>query len=296
MRVVTREILLPTLATPVTITPLGDTHVGAIDCHEKLLKACVERIAESENHYWIGMGDYGEWIMPGDKRFDFRMLKPDEKANMMNDFTGSQLRQTIAPFLPIKEKCLGLISGNHEETISNHYFRDVHQDICTALETQACYDPIAKIRNSNLSYNCVMRLVFRSAGDATNTRELFIWLHHGAGGGRKSGSKVNRIEEQALVCPECDVFLYGHVHSRLFTIGASIIVKPRTNKIEDRPKFFGITGTFKKTYQQDYSGYGERGMFPPTALGVISLRIVPEYGRARIMRFEGHSASDGLPA
>lgn len=296
MRVVTREITIPTITTPVTITPIGDTHVGAIDCHEKLLKACVEKIAEREHHYWIGMGDYGEFILPGDKRFDYRMLKGNERGDKLHDFMGSQLKQTVAPFIPIKEKCLGCLEGNHETTISKQYFHDVQQRICDELESAAAYDPIAKVRNCNLTYSSIMRLVFRVGGDNSTSREVFIWLHHGAGGGRKSGSKVNRIEEQATFYPDCDLFFMGHVHSRIFSIVPAMLVKPRTNNIEERVKFFGITGTFKKTYQQDYSGYGERAQYPPTALGCISVTIVPEYGRSRIMRFEGHSASDGLPA
>jgi hypothetical protein len=295
MRIVTREIIVKTLSEPVIITPLGDTHIGAVDCNEPLLKSCIERIRTGENHYWIGMGDYGEWIMPNDKRFTYEMLNRSERAEKMNDFMGSQLRQTVAPFIPIKDKCLGLLQGNHEETISNRYFKDVYLDICNELETNSCYDPYAKMRNANLSYTCIMRIIFKSKHHGSNTKEVLLWLHHGAGGGRKSGAKVNRIEEQAQFYPDCDIFLMGHVHTRVFSFVPAILVRPRTNKMMDRTKFFGITGTFKKTYQEDYSGYGERAQMPPTALGVISLKIIPEYGRGRITRIEGHSASDGMP-
>lgn len=295
MRIVTREIKVKTLSQPIIITPIGDTHIGAVDCHDKLLRDCIDRIAKSDNHYWIGMGDYGEWIMPSDKRFDFNMLPKDERGNAMSNFMGTQLKRTVAPFLPIKDKCLGLLEGNHEATISKHYFKDVHQDICGELETNTCYDPIAKIRNCNLTYSSIMRIIFKINDGRTDSRELLIWLHHGAGGGRKTGSKVNRIEEQAQFFPDCDMYFMGHVHSRILNFTPAISVKPRTNKLSDRVKCFGITGTFKKTYQSDYSSYGERAQYPPTALGVISVKIIPEYGRANVMRFEGHSASDGLP-
>ena len=52
------------------IVPLGDIHLGNAACDEALLQKTIEYIARTDRMYWIGMGDYSEFINIHDPRWD----------------------------------------------------------------------------------------------------------------------------------------------------------------------------------------------------------------------------------
>jgi hypothetical protein len=137
--------------------------------------------------------------------------------------------------------------------------------------------------------------VKRAVGDKYSSKQMFIYAHHGFGGGRKSGGKVNRLEDAAISFPDCQIYLMGHVHDKAAWIKPALHVAEQTDKVIQKFRAFGITGTFKKTYQQDAMGYGEKMMYPSTALGVISFSIRPfsDSGQIEIGAF---NSTTGLPA
>ncbi len=127
---------------------LGDIHAGTIHCVEDDVKRKVNEIAHSPNTFWIGMGDYCEWITPKDKRFDPNLnsiaewVEPDNVAHCQTEWL-----KTL--FTPIKKKCLGLIYGNHENSIRIYNHDNVIKNLCDNLEVD------------NLGLSCFLRLFFR---------------------------------------------------------------------------------------------------------------------------------------
>ena len=101
-----------------TIHPLGDIHAGSIHCAEDRIKAEVDKIKGKKNTYWIGMGDYADCIIKDDKRFDIEGLAPWVKKDNIITSQRNYLRKL---FWPIRKQCLGLLTGNHEETIHSKY-------------------------------------------------------------------------------------------------------------------------------------------------------------------------------
>ena len=45
---------------------ISDIHAGTIHCVEDRIKAKVAQIEKERNSFWIGLGDYGEFILPSD--------------------------------------------------------------------------------------------------------------------------------------------------------------------------------------------------------------------------------------
>ena len=57
------------------IYPLGDMHLGSVDCAEKDLEDIITQIKTERNSYWVGMGDYADLITKNDKRFSMDCLR-----------------------------------------------------------------------------------------------------------------------------------------------------------------------------------------------------------------------------
>ena len=116
-----KDIVIPyKIANPIRkLYALGDIHCGTIHCVEDKIQAKVAEIDKEKNAYWIGVGDYGEFITPGDKRFD-----PSQKAIAdwvkTDDIAKSQEEWIIKLFDPIRKKCIGLLYGNHEDAIRRY--------------------------------------------------------------------------------------------------------------------------------------------------------------------------------
>lgn len=297
MKVVTRHIHVDSRKDEIKITPIGDVHIGGRDCDKKLLEQCVEKIASEDNHYWLGMGDFGEFINYRDKRFDPSELDDELKIKDLADLAKCQSDMIARRLLPIKDKCLGLLSGNHEETIRLRHDQDIHWNLCNAMYSPENKWGMQSANALDLGYSSIIRVrIFRSSKEAGGNgggNPLFIYAHHGSGGGRKSGSKINRLEDAALTFPYCHIYVMGHVHDRAAWLKPALHIAERSDTIIQKWRAFGITGTFKKTYQQDAMGYGEKLMLPATALGVITFSVTYEGDRLAIA---AHNATSGLPA
>lgn len=293
MEVVTREIDVDSRLDSIKITPIGDVHIGGKDCDKKLLDDCIDKIARDENHYWIGMGDFGEFINFRDKRFDSHELDPEIQAQDLCDLPKIQSDMIARRLLKIKDKCLGLLCGNHEETIRLRHEQDIHSNLCSAMYERDNKWGIQSPLGYDLGYSAIIRLRINRAG---RSRTFPIYVHHGAGGGRKTGGKINRLEDVANTFPFCGMYLMGHVHDRAAWVKPSLDIADRADKIVERFRAFGITGTFKKTYQQNAKGYGEKCMYPATALGVISFIIHPFPSGDGPVQVDAFNSTSGLPA
>lgn len=303
MKVVTRHITLDGRTDTPKITPIGDIHYGGRDCDVKLLKQVVEKIASEKSHYWIGMGDMGEFINMKDKRFDADEIAPEllPKIGKLAQAQGENIVEILAP---IKDRCLGLLCGNHEETVRLRYEHDIHSHTCAGLYHADNTLGIVSPEDMDLGYSAFVRVKFgmgeswdaRAGKNVQRWKQFVIYAHHGAGGGRKTGSKVNRLEDHTVSFPDCDMYVMGHVHDKVAWVKPSLAVAAREDKIIDRHRAFGITGTFKRTYQLGGMGYGEKQMYPATALGVISFTVTPFPSDGGSTQITAHNSTTGLPA
>lgn len=293
MQVVTREITVNSRSDVVKITPIGDVHIGGRDCNKALLDKCIDRIAEDDNHYWIGMGDFGEFINYRDKRFDPAELDPEISCADLANLPRVQSDMIARRLFKIRKKCLGLLHGNHEETIRLRHEQDIHWNLLHSV-----YEPdnafgIQSPNGYDLGYSAIMRVRFKRAD---TSRVLYIYLHHGAGGGRKTGGKINRLEDAAVSFPDCQMYLMGHVHDKAAWVKPALHIADRSDTLVEKFRAFGITGTFKKTYEQGSRGYGEKVMYPATALGVISFVLHPFPSDDGPMQIDAFNSTSGLPA
>ena len=121
-----------------TVIPLGDIHLGNKGCDEERLYEVVNYIKNKERCYCILMGDYVDAINYLDPRFDSRQVNSryilgDDKTLSLENMIQRQVSDFLRIVTPIKDKIIGIISGNHEETVRKYHHWDITQHLAYEL-------------------------------------------------------------------------------------------------------------------------------------------------------------------
>jgi hypothetical protein len=115
-----------------------------------------------------------------------------------------------------------------------------------------------------------------SYGDASRTRNIKIWYHHGWGGGgpvTKGTIQNNRVMTSVQ---GADIIWMGHVHEH-YNLDYQIEYLNRNNESQSKRVEHVRTPTYKEEYFGSGTGFHiERGA-PPKPLGSYALHV--HYGR-----------------
>lgn len=261
----------------VNIYPIGDAHIGKTNCNEKSLKRFVEKIRKDPNGYWFGGGDLIDAIKPQDaKRFDPATLpdwlltgSTDDIRARMSNIINAEVNRLVAILSPIAHKCLGLISGNHEDAVRKHHNHDAHQEIIDALK----YEAPGNKWIEDLTDCAYLRLAMRrfKAG-----RIVSMFISHGYGGGRSAGAEPTRLDRIASD-KDVDILFVGHSHS--FYIAPAKTVVGITSKGELAPevrlKRSANWGCWLLVAKEGAATYDSRALFPYRPECRVSASIVP---------------------
>jgi len=203
MKVITRHIDHESRSDIFRVYAFGDLHLGNVNANEVALRALIKQIAADDNAYWIGMGDYCDFINIHDPRWDPR----DLPGWLMN---GEQLADIaraegdyIAMLLePIKGKCLALCSGNHEEKILAHSENDVYAKLVEKLADGK--------HEHRLDHRGLVSLIFSRQGGGSQT--VTFYCTHGSAGGRTQGGAAASLDKLLAQVDNVDVVITAHVH------------------------------------------------------------------------------------
>jgi len=239
---------------PFCLIPISDVHIGHVDHDKDFAKKTIDWMAK-KGASTILLGDMIDGICPKDRRFENTSIADEFKVHLDN-LHHKQVEAFLKLIDPIKEKVIAVMGGNHEETVKKHYSYDPTQVIADAIKKPVLSDPAYVILRFN--YKSSKRLVS-------------IFCTHGQFlGGRKRGSKVNKMEDLASE-HDADIYLAGHTHdiweTRTCRTGIS-----RNGKYEKQRKRFINTGSFMDTYLEgEYSTWASRKLFKPIDPGVARI-------------------------
>jgi predicted phosphodiesterase len=257
MRCLKRNIQVSSADDFVEIVFLGDMHIGHANVDYKCLRNAIGYIHGSEKCLWVGMGDYCDAIVPDgtDSRFDYgsvdrRFLTPQEQYGYASELLS-----------PIADKCLFLMTGNHDDRLRKFHYYDFVEQLAQRLRAPYTFGPTG-----------FMRLNFCWG---VKRRTFDVFCSHGYFSGRTKPGRLSRLEDLLNIF-DADIYAMGHVHDLLVTRKPQLIVDRRLEIVE-RPRFFLLTGGFLKGYGPAGS-YIERKMLHPTNLGAAKVRIAPFHG------------------
>ena len=240
----------------ILLVPLGDFHVGSINCNKEKLEKYVKWITDTPNIYWWGMGDYADCIIWQDaKRFDFDTLDP-------NLPTPDEQYQYVKDLLtPIKDRCFGLHLGNHDyELQRRHGHRYVDLDLCKPLNLKF------------LGFNAFIRLHLERVGK--NGQTIDICSTHGSSYARTAGGKINALMNWANGF-DADIFAMGHLHDK-FAHERPYYALSTNMTLVERRQVFVLTGGFEEGYKEGTVSYIERRNLNPIKTGIVKITINPE--------------------
>lgn len=249
-------------STVIKLYMIGDIHAGTIHCVEDRIKKKVQEIKESKNTYWVGMGDYAEFITPNDRRFD-----PSQKAIAewveQDNIAESQTKWVVDLFTPIKDKCWGLLYGNHEENIRKFNHDNVQKNICERLGVD------------NLGFSCFLRLQTHR-GKQSNARLFKCSFIHGASSAITEGAKMMALMRW-MKANDADIYAYAHIHDYMPKSLSRLTVSD-SGKIKQKVSIGATTGSWFRTYTQGIiASYGEMKAYPPTEICCAVFTIDPEH-------------------
>lgn len=228
------------------IYPMGDIHLGDKNVDHDLLQRNLAWIKDEPRARVIGMGDILNVATRGSKSSPF-----DQTCDLEH-----QIKLAIKYFKPIKDKVVGIISGNHEQRLSDFVGYDPLSAVCGELG----------IPYLGMSAVIIFRMKFQS----TRNREVYsIFAHHTTGGGGTMGGKLNRAAKLQELCANADIYLGAHNHQLAVAPCVTTIIDHSHSNIRNLRQLIVNTGSYLKWE----GGYSERGMLRPVKLGSPRLRI-----------------------
>ena len=264
-----------------TIIPIGDIHIGAAGCDEDLLRDTVKFIKSKRNAYWIGMGDYIDAINMSDPRFDAKTLAPWIKMVNLADLAGAQLERFIEILSPIADKCLCMLTGNHEDVIKKYYERDVYSEMVTHIKLAGGFPQDHQMK---LDYYGWLRLSFHSkegAEPGSRTTAIDLNLHHGFGGGKLAGSKALQMEKW-LWTHGAELTIFGHTHNAdAYRAAVEYLDQAGNVKVEERRGVY--SGTYLTNCNGSGSTYAERKGYFQLGVGGVMIELKPHAHRRQDM-------------
>jgi len=230
--------------TRLRIIPAGDLHYPDQNCDLTAFRKFLKELDKPDT-YTILMGDLFDSTLPSNKYYD--ASQPFTPLDEAYDYLSQLL-------MPYKDRILACLIGNHEYRL-----------------TAAGYgDPIKRLAKDlgvpYLGYSAFFQLIiqWKIKNKYALSNTLSFYLNHGWFAGRKSGSKINNMEDSAATY-EADVYIFAHSHN---TIATKRVVLHYEGA---RERVFMNSGTFLKTNEWSTSGYAERRGYPPAKVGTATL-------------------------
>ena len=236
------------------IYTLSDLHIG--DPHANL-QEINKRIEEAKND------PCGVVILNGD-------LMNTATRNGVSDVYGEilspmqQIEYLCKLLLPLKDKIIGVTSGNHEQRVYRDDGIDVMRLVCRELGLEERYSPDGVV--------VFLRFGIKNGHHRhknQNQSQMYtIYATHGRGGGRKEGAKAIRLADMACIV-DADVYLHSHTHLPMIMKENFFRTNPFSSTVTCVEKLFVNTGA-----SLEYGGYGQVNEFKPASIStpVVTLQ------------------------
>ena len=242
---------------PFTLYITGDTHIGAANHAKASFKKAVATIA-TDGHYWLDLGDKIDAINHLDKRFDTDEIDAEYTVRDLKDLPRKQCDEYIYAVSNIADKCVGLISGNHEDKYMSRNTFDSTSYIANAIGAP------------NLQQKAWIILNFQSGNKSFPIK--LVACHGTGGSGKMAGTSINRCVD-LFTYDLADVKVCGHSHMMQtarfenHTYSQGILRKEYC--------WYGVSGCYLYKQSVGNRGYFEQRPGAESTIGMLKLTIVP---------------------
>lgn len=251
----------------VELHTFADEHIGDEGCDLKRLLARIEYVKNTPTAYCILNGD---------------IIDNATKTSIGDTYTQvfnpmEQLERAVEIFAPIRDKCLCITHGNHENRTYKSEGINLSYLLAKQLGLECRYTPTSAVLFIRLgAYSNGTK---ESNGSGKIRKICYTgYVLHGSGGGRKEGSKANRLAEMASII-DADFYIHSHTH-------LPMVMKQAFHRIDERNSTVALVDKlFVNTAANlNYCGYGVAAEFKPSSKDtpVIYLSGTKKYFEAKL--------------
>lgn len=176
------------------LIPLADAHFGSQEFNETMWHNVIKRIQDDPDCYCVLVGDL---IDNGLKNSVTNVYEATCSPSVQKEWLYNEL-------LPIKDKILGAVGGNHERRTAKEADQDPLYDVMCRLNIDHLY-------RQNICFMQV-KLMYPANGKDKQRVAWSFAITHGAGGGQYIGSSANRVQNFGMAIEGIDCLITGHTH------------------------------------------------------------------------------------
>lgn len=238
------DLIVHNFEKEITVVPISDCHIGHKDCMINELKKVIKYIEENDNVYCTLGGDI----------IDNAVLTGKNLGIYDADMTPMKsIEYAVELFRPIKDKILGVVSGNHEYRSEKVTDTNPLYLLCCELQIQEVYRDAVAIIKVNV-------------GKRNSTNQCYtILLHHGKG---TSKSSIDKDREFMLNFSGVDICVTGHTHQGRVAKFGTYEVNKSCNRVSYRKISVVVTNSFLKD-----ADYALRGMMVGCVNDIITFDL-----------------------
>ena len=210
------------------LVPFGDLHLG-YNCFNLEKAEKVVEFIEQKEAYWLGMGDYIDNTPPSHRYYI------TGRATMT-------VQEEVFAFVdliePIKDRCIGLLYGNHE-------VRTLREEFDPVLQIAKMIGKIELAKGYTYAFDFAGRKIFAAHGNTSSSTKSY---------------RIKKLLDLANLS-DADVYLMGHVHEIDHFRDAIMTAEGLKERL------FVFTGSFVE-YKNSYA---EEKLLKPTPTGCNAL-------------------------
>lgn len=162
-----------------------------------------------------------------------------------------QKRLMMEMLMPLRDKILCAVPGNHEGRSGRDADDDPMYDIMCKLDLEDLY-------RENMAFLKIQ--IGKLDANGTRNPTYTFAVTHGSGGGILTGGAVNRAERFGYAIDGADALIVGHTHKPFNTYPGKIKIDANNNRVSVKP--FHVVNC---SSWLDYGGYACRKMLLPSA-------------------------------
>lgn len=248
----------------------SDGHWDNPDCDRAMMKRHLDQCRERDA-VWMHFGDFF-CAMQGkyDKRSDKSKVRPEHQNGKYLDSLVNTAAEWFKGYEDIP-KIFGL--GNHETAILQKHETNLIERLVERVN--------APKHNAFMGgYGGWIRFMYMH-GIGTMRSSMNLKYYHGHGGGGPVTKGVIQSQRQAVMFPDADIVVSGHVHEN-YTISYGRERMMDSGRVVLSDQWHVRTPTYKDEYKDGYAGWHIETGKPPKPLGAYWLKVEMNCGDGSI--------------
>lgn len=203
--------------------------------------------------------DAGDLLCVMQSKFDKRSSKSALKVEHLRDnYIDAVIEDTAEKLAPWANLMPVILSGNHEQAVSERFETSISDRLCERLKT------LTGATVYHGGYGAAISFAFVGADKRTHT--VNVWLEHGAGGGGVITADMIALFRKTSYLSDFQIIGCGHTHDK-WSRTIHRLRRTQSGKLFEEEVVLVKLGTYKREYHSGHGGWATRRGGAPKPVG-----------------------------